>query len=252
MSAPPATGLIDIPPERRTKKTPRPRFFMRPVVVVILAVLLVLLALWLTSTASGDRTAAETATDAGEDLATLLQKACTADPASIPERFREACAEAPETQRTVDDIRTDRGLVPGPAGPAGERGTPGAAGSAGATGAPGTPGADSTVPGPVGPPGPAGPPGAPGADSTEPGPQGERGEPGDDSSVPGPTGPPGPAGPPGADGADGTDGAPGEPPVGWVTTKGNGDVETCTRAAPFDPDAPRYECTVDEAPLLGG
>jgi hypothetical protein len=233
----PVTALIELPPERRIRRTPRSRI-LTPLAVLVVGLIVAALVLWQTVGASGDRDAAVTAADEAIDLAAILQQACSQG--TIPAQFRQACAVAPETQRTVEEIQVERAL-PGPVGPAGEPGRvgdPGDPGEPGEPGPPGEPGADSTGPGPVGPQGPAGPPGEPGEDSTVPGPRGPQGEPGEDSTVPGPEGPPGPVGEQGERGA---------PPVGWVTTREDGSVETCTRAVPFDPDAPQYVCAVESA-----
>lgn len=81
--------------------------------------------------------------------------------------------------------------------------------------------------------GPVGPTG-------QPGPQGDESIPGEEGeSIQGPPGPQGIQGIPGEDG---------EPPLGWTTERADGSVETCNRAAPFDPEAPRYDCEVINPP----
>lgn len=98
--------------------------------------------------------------------------------------------------------------IPGPIGPSGApgpSGSPGATGKTGATGAAGAQGAQGV--------------------------QGVQGQPGANSTVPGPQGQPG------------QDGKPGQPPAGWTNTYPDGSVETCRRAANFDPNNPYYTCT---------
>lgn len=75
--------------------------------------------------------------------------------------------------------------------------------------------------------------------STEPcrGPAGENGE-----------SPPCMSEPAQCQGNDGRDGANGQPPAGWTTNYADGSTETCTRASPFDPASPRYECTRSAPP----
>jgi hypothetical protein len=132
------------------------------------------------------------------------------------------------------------------AGPPGMRGDPGPAG---------TPGRDAPTPDVTeiarlaalqvapspGPSGPSGPAGSPGPSSTVPGPSGAPGRPGADSTVPGPSGAVGPTGAPGPAGPNGQPGRDGQPPASWTFTYG-GVQYTCTRATPFDPSNPRYQC----------
>jgi type II secretory pathway pseudopilin PulG len=140
-------------------------------------------------------------------------------------------------------------------GPAPAAGPPGDVGAQGSPGPPGLSGADSSVPGPQGPAGRdstvAGPSGSVGGNSIVPGPAGANGAAGAAGAV-GPVGPAGAdstvAGPTGATGATGPAGVAGEPPVSWTFTDGNGRVTTCVRATPFDPAAPTYTCTVNQAP----
>lgn len=77
-----------------------------------------------------------------------------------------------------------------------------------------------------GAPGAAGQPGADGQSIVGP-----QGKPGADSTVPGPAGP------------TGKDGTPGQPPESWTYTDILGTQHTCTRADPFDPTTPTYQCT---------
>ncbi len=112
----------------------------------------------------------------------------------------------------------------------------------------------SLIPTPV--PGPAGPAGAAPACMRSPsscvGPRGDTGRagtPGTPGSPgePGPKGPAGKDGAPGAPGADGKPGPAGSPPAGWtfVVVDRNGRTHryVCSPAEPFDPAAPRYNCT---------
>lgn len=46
----------------------------------------------------------------------------------------------------------------------------------------------------------------------------------------------------------GQNGADGQPPAGWTTSYQDGSTETCSRATPFDPAAPRYTCTRSAPP----
>lgn len=113
--------------------------------------------------------------------------------------------------------------------------------------------AGESIVGETGPPGPPGPPGAMGASgkpaptiTPSPGPsgaQGPVGQAGADSVVPGPTGPPGKdaTGAPGKDGTDGRDGA---PPVEWTYVDPAGGTYRCVRVDGFDPENPRYRCTL--------
>jgi hypothetical protein len=113
------------------------------------------------------------------------------------------------------------------AGPPGSRGDAGLTGPQGPEGPQGPAGRDAPtptpIPGPTGPTGPSGPAGRDGTNSTLPGP---AGSPGADGS-PGPQGPPGTAG---------------QPPYSWTFTTG-GQTYSCTRADPFDPTAPQYQCS---------
>jgi hypothetical protein len=214
--------VIEMPPERRTPRSRRIKFPGLPVLIAAgLAALL--MAVLLTITASGEKDRADTASTEALSLADTIQQACTAG--TIPEQYRVACAEAGRTQQVVQAIQ-------GPRGPAGDAGPEGPVGPVGPLG-------------PDGPPGPVGPPGADGTGA--PGPTGERGRPGIDGT----------AGEDGTDGQNGTDGAQGdpgdrgpagEPPVGWTVTRSDGSTETCVRATPFDPAAPRYECTEQPPP----
>ncbi|WUD72125.1 hypothetical protein OG937_10710 [Streptomyces sp. NBC_00510] len=100
------------------------------------------------------------------------------------------------------------------------------------------------VPGEKGDKGDKGDPGDPGkpAPTLTPAP-GASGLPGQDA-----TGAPGKDGQDGQDGRDGADGQDGEPPAGWTWNwtdqLGGTHTYSCTPAPDFDPDAPRYQCTV--------
>lgn len=99
-------------------------------------------------------------------------------------------------------------------GPQGAQGIPGVQGPQGIQG----------VAGGTGPQGPQGIQGETGGTGAQ-GPQGEKGD----------TGSVGAQGPPGEDG---------DPPAGWVVYNEAGNVvEECTRAEPFNPQAPTYTCT---------
>lgn len=155
---------------------------------------------------------------------------CASATANIPAAFcRQASSAASAPVVTV----------PGQAGPAGAAGPTGPAGLQGIQGPPGADG----VNGPRGVPGPPGAPGMNGVDGG-PGPIGAQGDPGPAGPA-GPQGNPGPTGPSGAAGPTGPTGPPGsegEPPKSWTYTDALGLQHTCTRAEPFDPDMPTYQC----------
>lgn len=115
----------------------------------------------------------------------------------------------------------------------GVQGIPGLQGPAGVAGAQGLPGPSGPA-GPAGATGPTGPTGLTGAAGVN----GAAGA----SGQPGAAGPSGPQGPPGQSGTNG------QPPYEWTATYPDGSTETCTRAANFDPSAPRYSCTVQAPP----
>lgn len=49
---------------------------------------------------------------------------------------------------------------------------------------------------------------------------------------------------PGKPGKEGKPGIPGQPPLSWVAHNPDGSIETCLRAAQFDPSHPNYVCSV--------
>ena len=128
------------------------------------------------------------------------------------------------------------------AGSPGSRGSIGPAGAEGPRGPRGYPGS----PGPTGSPGVSGSPGATGS----PGAAGASGSPGVNGAdgVAGSPGPTGVQGEPGPAGSDGKDGTAGQPPYSWTYTDPSGVGYDCERAAGFDPDSPRYDCTATSTP----
>lgn len=155
---------------------------------------------------------------------------CSSATANIPAAFcRQASSAASAPVVTVPGQAGPAGAT-GPTGLQGIQGPPGADGVNGPRGVPGPPGA----PGMNGVAGGTGPIGAQG----DPGPAGPAGPQGN----PGPAGQTGPSGAGGPTGATGPAGAEGEPPKSWTYTDALGLQHTCTRADPFDPDAPTYTC----------
>ncbi|MGH8575352.1 MAG: hypothetical protein ACREXJ_00200 [Gammaproteobacteria bacterium] len=146
------------------------------------------------------------------DLADQVTVACAGGGLGAADLHRRGLC-----QRAEDVRQAPPQIIAGPAGPRGERGP--------------EPACNALPARCIGPQGVPGVPGEPG----QPGQDGAPGEPGRD----------------GAPGAPGGAGQDGEPPLSWSTTRADGSVETCQRAAEFDPAAPAYECTVTERPPPG-
>lgn len=208
---------------------PRPKRVDWPARGMWLAILLAILAavvpvvLYLQGQAATHRAEAaearaDRATDRVEALLTAEQR--NAERRGYPP-ITPPAPEVRDRELDYDEIaRIVAGLLPTP-----RAGQPGAAGRTGATGPPGTPGVSGSSPPCLGAPtrcvGPSGQDGAPGA--------------------------PGKDGQDGKDGAPGKDGKDGSPPASWTWTwtdaLGRQRVVTCSPAAEFDPDQPRYTCT---------
>jgi hypothetical protein len=122
--------------------------------------------------------------------------------------------------------------APAPAAPAGQNGIPGTNGTNGTAGLNGRDGA------------------SPACLATAQQCQGAAGQNGTNGKAgqPGQDGKDGQDGKPGANGTNGTNGKDGQPPSSWTTTYPDGSVETCSRTADFNPNAPTYTCTVQPPP----
>lgn len=183
------------PPPEIQGEVARPKRQIITWIALVIGVLALLWAGWLTVSNHKDAQQAQDQAASAKDLAAQVQAACRNGTWKGPQ---SACTQASQVQQAPPPTGVQG--PPGPPGPQGSEGPRGLNGLPGPSGVPGQPGANgvdgksgaSGSDGEKGAQGPVGPTGAQGP-AGEPGPKGDPGAQG----APGPSGPQGPQGPAG-------------------------------------------------------